>query len=225
MHRISKNLFQYRRFLSWGSNTFFSDTLRSSGNTAQVVTPVFSDLPNVFSPSELFFIPCLNDFDALFLPRPGRGIGRESKLNLNFFIPLELDGIEQFESRSSNLHYPLYVRFKEAYVKNLALICTHLTLHITQWLFIKMEYNIARLIRKWIAYVHVSGKKCIQILLKFLLIQHFEIWHYHNEYFTLKHKWNSKINVLLYSIPYELLLLASNILWLVTRIKHFEEIT
>lgn len=85
-----------------------------------MVTPLLSDLPIVLSPSDPLFTPNLNDFDVFFLLRPGRGIGKESKLNLNLFIPLELDGTDKLESISSNLHHPLYIRLRDAYANNSA---------------------------------------------------------------------------------------------------------
>jgi hypothetical protein len=67
MHEITNNLFQKSKNLSWGSNIFFSDTLRSSGNTA-LDTPSPSDRPIDFSPSDPLLIPFLKDLEVVLLP-------------------------------------------------------------------------------------------------------------------------------------------------------------
>ena len=66
---MTKSLFHEWRNLCWRSNIFFSDTLRSSGNTARE-TPNPSDRPIYFSPSDSFFIHLFKYLDDVFLARP-----------------------------------------------------------------------------------------------------------------------------------------------------------
>jgi hypothetical protein len=89
------------RNLSWGSKIFFSDTLRSSGNTPRG-TPNLSDRPIDLSPSDPFLIPLLKDLDGVSAPWPVRL--NPSIPNPQLLTPA-LEGDDSLESKSSNLRY------------------------------------------------------------------------------------------------------------------------
>ena len=111
-HRTN-SLFQKRSDLSCGSKIFCSDTFRSSGKMT-LDTLEWSERPRVRIPSELICTPLRNDCDAFRgFDRLMNGSGRLSRLNRHFFILLDSEDADKFESNSSNLRAPWNVNYLE----------------------------------------------------------------------------------------------------------------